>query len=65
MKKSSGIISDLGTWVAQLVKRPNLDLGSSNDLTVLEIEPRVRLCADSMETAWDSPSLSLPMPPNK
>ena len=45
--------------MAQLVKCLTLDLGSSHDLTVWEIEPRVELCADSMEPAWDSFSLSL------
>ena len=34
-----------GSWVAQLVKRP--DFGSGYDLTVCEFEPRVGLCADS------------------
>ena len=38
-----------GAWVAQLVK----------DLTVREFEPRVGLCTDSTEPAWDSVSLSL------
>ena len=31
------------TWVAQLVKRLVLDLGSGHDLTVCEFEPRVGL----------------------
>ena len=38
-----------GAWVAQLVKRPTLDFRSGHDLTVGEIEPHVRLCADSLE----------------
>ena len=44
-----------------LVKCPALDCGSGHRLTVREFEPHVGLCADSMETAWDSlsPSLSL------
>ena len=46
-------------WVAQLVKHPTLDLGSGHDLMVFEIEPRVTLCADSAEPAWDS--LSFPL----
>ena len=48
-------------WVAQLVKYPTLDLSSGHDLMVCEFEPRIGLCADSMEPAWDSlsPSLSL------
>ena len=54
----------MGAWVAQLVKRPTLDFGSGQDLTVPEIEPCVGLCADSVEPAWDSfsPSLSPPLP---
>ena len=44
-----------GTWVAQLVKHPTLDLGSGHDLMVHGIKPHVRLCAASMEPAWDSP----------
>ena len=39
------------------VKRPTLDFGSGHDLTFV---PRVGLCADSTQPAWDSlfPSLS-------
>ena len=49
-----------GTWVAQLAERPTLDFGSGHDLTVPEIEPFVRLQADSTEPVWDSlSSLSL------
>ena len=36
-----------------------LDFSSGHDLTVHEFEPCVRLCADSVEPAWDSLSLSL------
>ena len=42
-----------GACVAQSVKCPPLDFDSSNDLTLHEIEPRIRLCIDSMEPAWD------------
>ena len=51
-----------GTWVAQSVKPLTLGFSSGHDLMVCEIEPRVRLCADSTEPAWDSlsPSLSVP-----
>ena len=51
-------------WVAQLVKRPILDLSSGDDLVVRGFEPHVRLCADGVEHAWDSlsRSLSLPLP---
>ena len=57
-----------GTWVAQSVKRPTLDFGSGNDLTICEFEPHMGLQADSAESAWDSLSLflslslSLPLP---
>ena len=53
-----------GTWLAQSVEHPTLDFGSGHDLTVHEFKPRVRLCADSTEPAWDSwsPSLSAPPP---
>ena len=34
-------------WVAQSVKHPTLDLGSGHDLMAPEIEPHIRLCADS------------------
>ena len=51
--------------MAQLVKCPTLDLATGHDLTVHEFEPRVRLCADSTEPAWNSlsPPLSLPLLP--
>ena len=45
--------------MAQLVEHLALDFGPGHDLTVHEIRPCVKLCADSMETAWDSPSLLL------
>ena len=40
-----------------------LDFGSGHDLTVREFEPHFRLCADSVEPAWDSRSPSLSAPP--
>ena len=46
--------------MAQSVKRPTLDLGSGRDLMVHGIEPRIRLCADSVAPAWDSLPLTLP-----
>ena len=49
-----------GAWVAQLVKRLMLGFGSGHDLTVHEFEPRVGLCTDNTEAAWDSLSLSAP-----
>ena len=48
--------------MAQLVKRPTLDFGSGHELMVCEMETHIRLCADSMETAWDSLSASLSAP---
>ena len=49
--------------MAQLVKHPTIDFRSGCDVTVGEMEPRVGLCADSMEPAWDSLSSSLSVPP--
>ena len=48
--------------MAQWVKCPTLDFSSGHDLTVCEFDPRIRLCADSVEPAWDSlsPYLSAP-----
>ena len=48
--------------MAQLVKWLTLDFGSGHDLMTFEMEPRIGLCCDSMESAWDSlsPSLSVP-----
>ena len=54
---------DSGVWMAQAVKRPTLDVGSGHDLTIHELEPHVRLWADSAEPAWDSLSPSLSAPP--
>ena len=51
-----------GAWVAQSVKGPTLDFGSGHDLTVCGFDPCIRLCADSVEPAWDSLSLSDPPP---
>ena len=48
--------------MAQSVERLTLDFGSGRDLTVHEIKPRVGLWADDTESAWDSLSLSLPLP---
>ena len=45
--------------MAQLVERRTPDLGSGHDLAVCELEPRVGLCADSVEPVWDSLSPSL------
>ena len=50
------ITAPLGTYVAQLVKRPTLSFGSGHDLTVWEFEPHVELEIRSLP-------LSLPLPP--
>ena len=46
-----------------MVERLTLDFSPGYDLTVGEFEARVGLCADSVETARDSLSLSLSAPP--
>ena len=53
-----------GIWVASSDEGPALEFGPGHDLTVHEREPHIRLCADSMELAWDSlsPSLSASHP---
>ena len=45
--------------MAQSARRLTLDFGSGHDLSVREIEPHVRVCADNTEPAWGplSPSL--------
>ena len=47
-----------GAWVYQTDKRLTVDSSSGHDLTVCEFEPRIGLCADSAEPAWDSPCAS-------
>ena len=51
-----------GTGRAQSVERLILGFGSGRDLRIREFEPRVGLRAASAESAWDSLSLSLPLP---
>ena len=48
-----------GIWVAQSVERGTLDFHSGHDFTVGGMEPHLGLLADSVESAWDSLSLSL------
>ena len=50
--------------MTQQVKRPTLDFGSGHDLTVRGFKACIRLCAGSVEPAWDSlsPPPSLPLP---
>ena len=50
-----------GAWVARSVKRLTLDFGSGHDLMTQELKPHSGLCADSVEPAWDSLSLPLPL----
>ena len=73
VEKAAEMGRERGTWVAQLVKTLTLDSGSGHDLTVHEFQPqpRVRLCADSLESAsyslslCPSPVLTLTVPQNK
>ena len=53
-----------GTWVAQLAKHLTLDFSSDHDSMVCEFKPRIGLCVDSPEPAWDSLSLSLSLCPS-
>ena len=48
--------------MAQSVKHLTLDFGSGHDLMVCEMESSIRVCADSVEPAWDSLSLSVCLP---
>ena len=52
-----------GAWGAWSLEHLTLDLSSGHDVTVREFEPRIRLCAVSVDPAWDSLSPSLPAPP--
>ena len=49
--------------MAQTVKRLTLGFGSGLDLMACGFEPRIRLCADNVEPAWDFVSLSLSASP--
>ena len=64
---SSRITCSLRGQGAQSGGRLTLDLGSRHDLMVRGFGTCVRLCADSVEAAWDSlpPSLSAPPHPSK
>ena len=44
--------------MVQWVKCVTVDLSSDHDLTVAGFKPRVELCADGAEPAWDSLCLS-------
>ena len=46
--------------MVQSVKRLTVDLGSGHDLMIHEFKPHIGHCVNSMELAWDSPSLSVP-----
>ena len=49
--------------MALSVKRLTLGFGLGLDLTVSEFKPRVGLCANSVEPAWNSLSPPLSAPP--
>ena len=49
--------------MVQWVKSLCFGMGSGHDLMVCETEPHIGLCADSVEPACDSVSLSLSAPP--
>ena len=51
-----------GCLGGSLVKHPALDFSSGHDLTVHGIKPRIGLCTDTEEPAWDSLSLPLSLP---
>ena len=48
-----------GARVAQSVKYLTVDLSSGHDLKACEFKPCTGLCANGMESAWDSVSSSL------
>ena len=50
-----------GAWGVQSVEYPTLDFGSGYDPTVCGIKSCMGLCADSIEPAWVSLLLSLPV----
>ena len=52
-----------GAWVVQSVKCLTLGRGSGHDLTIHGFEPYKGLCTGSVETAWDSLSLSFSLCP--
>ena len=48
------------TWVALSVKCTTLGFSSGHDVRGHGFEPKVGLCVDSVEPAWDSLPLSAP-----
>ena len=52
-------------WLSQLSVQLLINLSSGHDLTACEFEPHIRLCADSVESTWDSQSPSLSLSQNK
>ena len=60
-------LTSRGSSGAQSVKCPTLDFSSGHVLTVCGFKPCIRLCADSVEPAWDcllvSVSVSISVPP--
>ena len=47
-----------------MVKHLTLDFGAGHDLTVRGFKPRIRLCADGVDPAWDFLSLSFSLCPS-
>ena len=62
VKVPSGFKNVRGALATLSVEHPTLDCGSGHDLSVCGFRPRIGLCADGTEAAWDSlshsPSLS-------
>ena len=48
------VLISRGAWVSQSVKHPTLGFSSGHDLMVCEFKPLIRLCADTVESAWNS-----------
>ena len=51
-----------GTWLAQSVKHPTLDISSGHDLMVCEIEPHIEPCWQHGAFLGFSASFSVPLP---
>ena len=51
-----------GSWVVESVEHLTPDFSSGHDLVLCGFEPRIRLCSDRVELAWDSLSLPLFLP---
>ena len=51
-------------WVAWVARSSGSASGSGRDLALPEFQPSIRLCPNSVETAWDSLSLSFSLGPS-